>query len=145
MCQLVDSAGWCCKLVEIHAWPLHCAQRLEGGMVLSTTRCVTTHNNSQANILVSNDLCAHLADFDLPTIVNAEHHTTPNASLISMSSEGSLISLLVVGPTGGWVQNYLIHIGLGSPIYSQRNNPTAMLLGWLYMRSVQMWSFLLFQ
>ena len=74
------------------------------------TRCVPAHNNNQANILVSNNLCACLADFGLSTMVNTEHHTAPNASSISVSSEGSLMSSTHGGPYR-WMSPELIHPG----------------------------------
>lgn len=51
------------------------------------TKCTTTHNDDQVNILINNSLRACLTGFDLSTMAGVERHIVDNASFITVVSE----------------------------------------------------------
>ena len=57
-------------------------------MIPTVDRRIPAHNSDdQLNVLINDSFRACLADFGISTSAGAEHHTTPSASSISVSSD----------------------------------------------------------
>ena len=103
----VHSAIRCRERTGVHAQPPHSARRLEGGTILFMVRRMPAHDNNQANVLIGVDFHACLTDFGFSTFISVEHPAASKTSLISASSDGSLMSF-TAGGTARWMSPELL-------------------------------------
>lgn len=76
-------------------------------MILFVVRCAPTHDDDQMNVLINNSFHACLIDFGLSNSDGVEHRVLSNDSTISVSSDGSSMSM-IEGGTIRWMSPELL-------------------------------------
>ena len=111
--------------LEVYAWPPYGSWRPERGTIFfkRAPSILTSRSTTKANILISNDRRACIADFGLTTITGVISRAAAGTSKTSLISTDTLMSF-TAGGTYRWMSPELLHPERFGISESEDNRPT---------------------